>query len=52
MEKTTRRFRDISASLAELNAEGLIAQTVNGLLTMDVGAASHHMLRMSFCPGG
>ena len=52
MEKTTRRFRDISATLAELNAEGLHAQTVTGLFTMDVGAASHHVLRMSFCPGG
>ena len=52
MEKTTRRFRDISATLAELNAERLHAQTVNDLLTMYVAAASQHVLRMSFCTGG
>ena len=51
MEKTTRRFRDTASTLAELNAEGLGAQTVNDPLTMCVGAASQHVLRMSFCSG-
>ena len=32
MEKTTQRFRRIASTLAELNAEGLSAQTVNDLL--------------------
>ena len=50
MEEAIRRFRDISATLAELIAEGLDAQTVNDLLTMYVGAASQHVLRMSFVP--
>ena len=49
MEKTIRRFRDISATLAELNAAGLHSQTVNDLLTMCVGTASQHVLRMSLC---
>ena len=46
MEKTAQRFR--ASTLAELNAEGLSMQTVNDLLTMYVGAASQHVLRMSF----
>ena len=50
MDMTTRRFRDISATLAALNAAGLHAQTVNHLLTMYVGAASQCVLRMSFVP--
>ena len=50
MEKTMRRFRDIASILAELNAEGLCAPTVNGLLTMYVGAASQRVLHMSFVP--
>ena len=50
MEKTTQRFRRIATTLADLNAEGLNAQTVNDLLTMYVGAASQHVLRMSFVP--
>ena len=50
MEKTTQRFRRIASTLAELNAEGLSAQTVNDLLSMYVGAASQHVLRMSFVP--
>ena len=37
-------------TLADLNAEGLTAQAVNDLLTMYVGAASQHVLRMSFVP--
>ena len=48
LDKTTRRFRDISSSLAELNAEGLHAPIVNDLLIMYVGAASQDVLRMSF----
>ena len=40
MDKTTRRFRDISAILAELNIAGFHAQTVNDLLTMYVLQAS------------
>ena len=50
MEKTTRGFRAIASTLDELNAEGLSAQTVNDLLTLCVGAASQHVLRMSFVP--
>ena len=50
MEKTTQRFQKIATTLAELNAEGLNVQTVNDLLTMYVGAASQHVLRMSFVP--
>ena len=41
-------IRDIATTLAELNAQGLNEQTVNDLLTMYVGAASQHVLRMSF----
>ena len=48
MEKTTQRFQKIATTLADLNAEGLNVQTVNDLLTMYVGAASQHVLRMSF----
>ena len=50
MEKTTQRFQRIATALADLNAEGLNAQSVNDLLTMYVGAASQHVLRMSFVP--
>ena len=50
MEKTTQRFQKIATTLADLNAEGLNVQTVNDLLTMYVGAASQHVLRMSFLP--
>ena len=50
MEKTTHRFQRIATILADLNAEGVNAQTVNDLLTMYVGAASQHVLRMSFVP--
>ena len=50
MEKTTQRFQRIATTLADLNAEGLNAQTENDLLTMYVGAASQHVLRMSFVP--
>ena len=50
MEKTTQRFQKIATTLADLNAEGLHVQTVNDLLTMYVGAASQHVLRMSFVP--
>ena len=49
-EKTTQRFQKIATTLADLNAEGLNVQTVNDLLTMYVGAASQHVLRMSFVP--
>ena len=50
MEKTTQRFQKIATTLADLNAEGLNVQTLNDLLTMYVGAASQHVLRMSFVP--
>ena len=50
MEKTTQRFQKIATTLADLNDEGLNVQTVNDLLTMYVGAASQHVLRMSFVP--
>ena len=50
MEKTTQRFQKIATTLADLNAEGHNVQTVNDLLTMYVGAASQHVLRMSFVP--
>ena len=49
-KKTTQRFQKIATTLADLNAEGLNVQTVNDLLTMYVGAASQHVLRMSFVP--
>ena len=48
--KTTQRFQKIATTLADLNAEGLNVQAVNDLLTMFVGAASQHVLRMSFVP--
>ena len=48
MEKTTQRFQKMATTLADLNAEGLNVQTVDDLLTMYVGAASQHILRMSF----
>ena len=48
MEKTTQRFQKIATTLAGLDAEGLNVQTVNYLVTMYVGAASQHVLRMSF----
>ena len=48
MEKTIQRFQKTATTLADLNAEGLNVQTVNDLLTMYVGAASQHVLRMSF----
>ena len=48
MVKTTQRFQKIATTLAVLNAEGLNVQRVNDLLTMYVGAASQHVLRMSF----
>ena len=50
MEKTIQRFQKIATTLADLNAEGLNAQAVNDLLTMYVGDASQHVLRMSFVP--
>ena len=50
MEKTTQRFQKIATTLADLNAEGLNVQTVSDLLTMYIGAASQHVLRMSFVP--
>ena len=50
MEKTIQRFQKIATTFADLNAEGLNVQTVNDLLTMYVGAASQHVLRMSFVP--
>ena len=50
MEKTTQCFQKIATTLADLNAEGLNVQTLNDLLTMYVGAASQHVLRMSFVP--
>ena len=50
MEKTPQRHQRIATTLADLNAEGLNAQAVNDLLTMYVGAASQHVLRMSFVP--
>ena len=49
-EKTTQRFQKSATTLADLNAEGLNVQTVNDLLTMYVGAASQHVLRVSFVP--
>ena len=47
---STRRFRDIPATLAELNVAGLHSQTVNDLLTMYVGAASQHVPCTTFVP--
>ena len=51
MEKATQRFRATASTFAEINAEGPCTQTVNDLLTRYVGAASQHVLRMSFVPG-
>ena len=48
MERTTQRFQKIATTLAHLKAEGLNVQTVNDLITMYVGAASQHVLLMSF----
>ena len=48
--KLHNAFQRIATTLADLNAEGLNVQTVNDLLTMYVGAASQHVLRMSFVP--
>ena len=48
MEKTTQRFQRIAGTLADLNADGLNAQTVNDLLSLYVGAANQHVPRMSF----
>ena len=50
MKKTTQRFERIATTLADLDAEGINAQSVNDLLTMYVGAASQHVLRTSFVP--
>ena len=50
MEKTTQRFQRSATTLADLNAASLNAQAVNELLTTYVGAASLHVLRMSFVP--
>ena len=47
-EKTTQRFQKIATTLADLNTEGLNVQTMNDPLTKHVGAASQHVLRMSF----
>ena len=49
-KKNKQRFPQIATTLDDLNAKGLDAQTVNDLLTMYVGAASQHVLRMSFVP--
>ena len=49
-ERTTQRFQRIATTLADLSAEGPNAQSVNDLLTVYVGAASQHVLRMSFVP--
>ena len=48
--KQHKCFQKIATTLADLDAEGLNAQAVNDLLTMYVGAASQHVLRMSFVP--
>ena len=50
MEKTTQRFQKFATTLADLDAEGLNAQSGNDFLTMYVGAASQHVLRMNFVP--
>ena len=50
METTTRRFQNISALLRELNQASPKDQAVNDLLTMHLGAASQHALRMTFVP--
>ena len=48
MEQTKQRFQRIATTLADLNAQGLNTQTVNDLLSMCDGAASQHVLSMSF----
>ena len=48
MQTATRRFQTVSAILREQNQAGLKMQTVNDLLTMYVGAARQHALRMTF----
>ena len=50
MDKTTRKFRDISGTLTELNVAGLHAQRVHDLHTMHVGTVSQHVLRTSSVP--
>ena len=50
MSTATRRFRNISAIVRELNQAGLKTQTVNDLLTRYVEAASQRALRMIFVP--
>ena len=49
-KKQHNTFRKLLLRLQTLNAEGLNVQTVKDLLTMYVGAASQHVLRMSFVP--
>ena len=50
MQTATQRFQNISATLRELNQAGLKMQTVNDLLTMNVGAASQHALCTTIVP--
>ena len=50
MDKTTQRFQRMASPLADLNTEGLDAQAVSDLLTIYVGAASQHVIRMRFVP--
>ena len=51
-EKTTQLFQRSATTLADLNAGGLNAQTVNDLLSMYVGAASQHAHKLRSRPGG
>ena len=46
-----QRFQTIATTVADLTVEGLNAQAVNDLLTMYVGAACQHVLRMSIASG-
>ena len=48
--KQYNAFRKLPPHLQTLMLEGLNVQTVNDLLTMSVGAASQHVLRMRFVP--
>ena len=48
MQTATRRFQTVSAIQREVNQAGLKMQTVNETLTMYVGAARQHALRMTF----
>ena len=48
--KQHNAFRKLPPHLQTLTPRGLNAQAVNDLLTMYVGAASPHVLRMSFVP--